>query len=325
MNITKKYIILPSAFILMSMGLAGCSTSKSSDESTGKGKGLTGWVQSGQESVSNAAAKVKSAFRKDSAKANDSSGNAADAKGKVDSSANIVEDLNLSGDWAIESVLGKKAIGETTPFLKFVPDEKRVYGNNGCNVINAQYDVNASKGSLSFSNIATTMMLCADSNITDREVGEALASAVSYAIEVTETDMTLTLYNSQKEVVMTLVHRDFHFLDGTWQVVSIDDEKVYIEGMKVALDVDEKRLHGNTGCNIINGELETDIQTPNSISFSKIGMTRMACPNSGWETRMMVALEEAVNAKRISADEIEFIGSNGQQVLLLRRSSAIEE
>ena len=51
----------------------------------------------------------------------------------------------------------------------------------------------------------------------------------------------------------------------------------------------------------------------------------MACPDSGWETRMMVALEEAVTAKKISSDEIEFIGSNGKQVMLLKKSSPIED
>lgn len=121
------------------------------------------------------------------------------------------------------------------------------------------------------------------------------------------------------------MHRDFHFLDGTWAVKSIDGEPVNIDGMKIALDVDENKLHGNTGCNIINGTLETDMDAANSISFSKIGMTRMACPDSGWETRMMVALEEAVTANPVSADEVELIGSNGKQVMLLKKSSPIRD
>lgn len=139
-----------------------------------------------------------------------------------------------------------------------------------------------------------------------------------------EPDKTLTLYDAGGNAIMTLMHRDFHFLDGTWVVVAIDGEKVNIPDMKIALDVDEKRMHGNTGCNIINGELETDMETANSISISKIAMTKMACPNSGWETRMTMALEEAVTARRISADEMELIGSNGRQVMLLQRTSAID-
>ncbi|MDE6741001.1 MAG: META domain-containing protein, partial [Muribaculaceae bacterium] len=236
------------------------------------------------------------------------------------------EKVLLSGDWAIETVLGKKAVGETAPFIKFVPDENRIYGNNGCNIINGSYTADPKDKSIVFSKIATTMMLCAQSNVTDTEIGEALGLTVRYTIENgSEEERVLRLFDAGGREVMQLMHRDFHFLDGTWAVKEIDGEKVNVDGMKVALDVDEKRLHGNTGCNIINGELETDMDAANSISFSRIGMTRMACPDSGWETRMMVALEEAVTAKKLNADEIEFIGSNGKQVMLLKRCSPIED
>ena len=36
----------------------------------------------------------------------------------------------VKGDWAIETVNGKKVVGEKAPYLKFVPAEGRVYGNN---------------------------------------------------------------------------------------------------------------------------------------------------------------------------------------------------
>lgn len=169
-------------------------------------------------------------------------------------------------------------------------------------------------------------MLCAESNITDAEIGEALGLTVRYTIEDGKnSESILRFFDAGGREVMELMHRDFHFLDGTWAVVAIDGEKVNIDGMKVALDVDEKKMHGNTGCNIINGELETDMDAANSISFSKIAMTRMACPNSGWETRMTMALEEAITAQKVSDDEIEFIGSNGKQVMLLKKTSPIED
>lgn len=303
----KKNIIVALAISALALGATGCSLiDKVANKSGEKEKGTPGWVETGENAEAGSAEKVQ------------------DASKKVQDAVNKTEG-NISGDWAIETVMGKKAVGETVPFIKFSPSENRIYGNNGCNVINAQYEADAAKKSITFSNLATTMMLCADTNITDAEVGQALGTATSYSIEKSDTDQTLTLYDAGGKTVMTLMHRDFHFLDGTWAVVAIDGENVDIDGMKIALDVDERRLHGNTGCNIINGELETDMDTPNSISFSQIAMTRMACPNSGWETRMTMALEEAVTAKRISKDEIEFIGSNGQQVMLLKRTSPIEQ
>lgn len=326
-EIKKRNLILMSAALAFAIGTAGCSIFKPSDKSgEGSGKGLQGWVETGKESVKKGADKVKDVADKTGGKIKDTAEKVAS---EVKNQANdVIADLkggNLSGDWAIETVLGKNAVGETPPFIKFAPGENRIYGNNGCNVINAEYTQNASDKKLSFSNIATTMMLCADSNITDTEIGEALDATRSFSLEIGEPDQLLTFYNEKGQPVMTLMHRDFHFLDGTWAVVAIDGEKVNIPEMKLALDVEEKHMHGNTGCNIINGELETDMDTANSISFSKIAMTRMACPDSGWETRMTMALEEAVTAKKLPDDRIEFLGSNGQQVMLLQRTSPIED
>ncbi|MCM1490317.1 MAG: META domain-containing protein [Muribaculum sp.] len=320
----NKFILISAAAVFLT-GASGCSIFKPSKNGEGSGKGLQGWIETmkGNSDNSKDEANTTSGRVK---KSKENKGNeAAEVKESEAQPTEETKAVNLTGDWAIETVFGKKAVGETAPFIKFVPSEGRIYGNNGCNVINAQYELNVANKSLTFSNLASTMMLCADSNITDREVGEALGAATSFTLDTSQPDQQLKLYNSSGGVVMTLMHRDFHFLDGTWAVEAIDGEKVDIDGMKIALDVEEKYMHGNTGCNIINGELETDMETANSISFSKIGMTRMACPNSGWETRMTMALEEAVTAKKVNEDEIEFIGSNGQQVMLLKRTSPIED
>lgn len=314
----KKFDIMMASFALM-IGVSGCSVFKPSDKSGNSSKGLQGWVEEGKEDASN----VKNAVKKESGRVKKNVDKTlSEAKEKVRDAAGST---GISGDWAIETVLGKKAVGETAPYIKFVPGEKRIYGNNGCNVINGEYNLDAAGRSVSFSRLATTMMLCAESNITDVEIGEALGMTRKYSVASAEPDQILTLYDAGGNVVMTLMHRDFHFLDGTWAVKAVDSENVDIPDMKIALDVDEKRMHGNTGCNIINGELETDMDTANSISISKIMMTKMACPNSGWETRMTMALEEAVTARKISADEIELVGSNGQQVMLLRRTTPIED
>ena len=302
------------------LGTSACSIFKPSSSPEGSGKGLQGWIETEKSDADKyTAAKGEKAVKNEADKA------MAKVDGKLHQIADDFENGILSGDWAIETVLGKKAVGETSPFIKFVPDENRIYGNNGCNIINGQYAADFTDRKITFSNLAATMMMCGETNLTDAEIGEALGLTVSYTVKSGEdNESILRFFDAGGKQVMELMHRDFHFLDGTWAVVAIDGEKVDVKDMKLALDVDEKRMHGNTGCNIINGELETDMDAANSISFSKIGMTRMACPDSGWETRMMVALEEAVTAKKLSSDEIEFIGSNGKQVMLLRKSSPIE-
>lgn len=313
--------------LALMLGATGCSVFKPSSNPEGSGKGLRGWVESEKsDAVKDAQAMKADAIKGEKVAKAEAEKALAKADEKLHRIAYGTQKGSLSGDWAVETVLGKKAVGETAPFIKFVPGENRIYGNNGCNVINGSYTANVNAGTITFGHLATTMMMCGQNNITDAEIGEALALAAGYTVENGSDDESiLKLFDAGGRQVMELMHRDFHFLDGTWVVTAIDGEKVTVEGMKVALDVDEKRLHGNTGCNIINGELETDMDAANSISFSRIGMTRMACPDSGWETRMMVALEEAVTAKKVSSDEIEFIGSNGRQVMLLKKTSPIDD
>lgn len=227
----------------------------------------------------------------------------------------------VKGDWAVEKVNGKNAVGETAPYLKFVPDQKRVYGNNGCNVINATYKYNPADSTLSFSEMASTMMACGMEGITDMEFNAALAAARYYTWRLNGDDYYLTFYDADRKPVMEMMHQNFQFLNGTWLVKEIDGQAVNVPDMKLVIDVDEGKLHGNTGCNIINGSLETDMDAANSISFQKIGMTRMACPTPNFETQLVVALEEASKAKPLKESRVALLDNQGKTVLLLERTS----
>lgn len=234
------------------------------------------------------------------------------------------EDLSkgvVKGDWAIETVNGKPAVGEKAPFLKFSPEEKKVYGNNGCNVLNANYRYNPADSTLSFSDFATTMMACGLEGITDYEVNAALAAAHYYTWRLNGDDYYLTLYDADRQPVMELMHQNFQFLNGTWAVKEIDGQSVNNPDMKLVIDVDEGKVHGNTGCNILNGSLETDMDAANSISFQGIALTRMACPEGSYETQFVMALEEAMRAKPLKNGRVELIDSEGKAVLLLERTS----
>ena len=55
----------------------------------------------------------------------------------------------------------------------------------------------------------------------------------------------------------------------------------------IEIYVKEKRVHGNTGCNTINGKVEVD---GNKIAFSNIITTEMACPGD-IEQRFLSAIQ----------------------------------
>lgn len=226
----------------------------------------------------------------------------------------------VKGDWAIDSVYGKPAVGETAPYLKFDPERKRVYGNNGCNVINANYRYNPADSTLVFTDLVATMLACSRSDITDTEIANALNSARYYTWSLRDDDYYLYLFDETWQKLMVLMHQNFQFLNGTWKVTQIGDEAVDEEGMKLVIDVDEKKLHGNTGCNVINGTLETDMDAANSISFQAITGTHHECDNS-YEMQLIVAIEEANRARALTAGTVAFLNSQNKTVLKLERTS----
>lgn len=227
----------------------------------------------------------------------------------------------VKGDWAIETVNGEPAVGEKSPFLKFVPEEGKVYGNNGCNVINAEYKYNPEDSTINFSYLSSTMRLCHMEGLTDMVINQALDAARYYKCELNGDDYYMTLYNAEREPVMGLMHQNFQFLNGTWTVKEISGEPVNVPKMKLVIDVEEGKLHGNTGCNVLNGTLEINMESANSISFQSIGKTKMACPDDNYEMQLLVALEEAMRAKPLKGDKVELLDSQGKPVLLLARTS----
>ena len=119
--------------------------------------------------------------------------------------------------------------------------------------------------------------------------------------------------------VMSLMHQNFQFLNGTWNILAIDGVDVNEPDMHLVIDVDEGKIHGNTGCNILNGNMEIDMEKANSISFSKILTTRMACPPGSHQTELLVALEEASSAKPFSKTSVVQLNSQGEEALRLIR------
>lgn len=227
----------------------------------------------------------------------------------------------VKGDWAIETVNGKKVVGEESPFIKFVPDQKRIYGSNGCNIINAGYEYNPKDSTLQFSNFMSTMKACGTDGLTDTEINVALASTKYYRWMLKGDDYYMTFFSDNHQEVLTLMHQNFQFLNGTWIVKSISGQDVDVPDMKLVIDVDEGKIHGNTGCNILNGTMETDMDSANCISFQKIALTRMACPEPNFETQLIVALEDASKAQPLKEGRVVLLDNQGTEVLLLERTS----
>lgn len=234
----------------------------------------------------------------------------------------------VKGDWAIEQVNEKVAVGETAPYIKFEPIQGRIYGNNGCNTINGNYKYSAADHTIRFTNMISTLAACGMTGITDTEINLALEAARTYRLEEKSRDYLLYLMDAEGKTVLTLIHQNFDFLNGTWLVQSIKEKTVNVKGrmlvpdMKLVIDVAECKVHGNTGCNILNGDFAVDMDRPNSISFENMATTRMSCPpDNNFETDLLVALEEATTARAVDASTVELLNSQKQVIMVLKRTT----
>ncbi len=228
---------------------------------------------------------------------------------------------DITGYWTISEVAGKKAVGEEAPYLKFEKSTGRVYGNNGCNTLNSDYRVNPKDSTLSFSGTATTMRACATPGLSEVDINLALANTARYSWSRTGAIYRLTLYSADRKPLMTLVHQNYDFLNGTWTVSNLNGKALNNPDIKLVIDVEEEKIHGNTGCNILNGTLLTDMMEQGAVTFTNLATTRMMCPDIDVETELLVCLEATASVSPVNANTVNLLNSEGRVILTLTRTT----
>lgn len=224
----------------------------------------------------------------------------------------------LDGEWTIAEVNGSKVTGEERPYVTFSTVENRIYGSNGCNVINGDFQVEGDNG-LSFGNIITSMKACADAPF-QYEITDGLGRVSSYSVEKRGHEYYLNLFNPANHRVMTLRKHNMDYLNGAWRVASIGGRTIHGDDLHFVIDIPELRLHGNTGCNILNGTLSIDPDKSNSIQFQQLITTRMKGTDKEMEVEraLLIALEEVESAKRGSRG-VTMYDIHGREVLSLHK------
>lgn len=106
-----------------------------------------------------------------------------------------------------------------------------------------------------------------------------------------------------------------HDLEGTrWVLVRLNDQEIAVSDRRrepyFALASGEHRVAGHGGCNRLMGSYELN---GDKIEFSKMALTRMACPDVGFEGAFVKALEAAEHW-RISGAHLELTDAAGTVV-----------
>ena len=87
----------------------------------------------------------------------------------------------------------------------------------------------------------------------------------------------------------------------------------------IAFDVKKKTIHGNAGCNLINGGFETSASNAKSISFPGVASTMMACPDMETEGKILKALNEVKSFDVLAGRGIGLYDANKALVLVLEK------
>lgn len=237
---------------------------------------------------------------------------------------------NISGDWAVMEVEGSNVTdvtAETYPYLTLSPNELNPASAvdfcafNGCNIINGTFILNGNqvqKGG----DYASTMRLCPDAKY-EMAMANALEQMSQIKLERFNNEWFMYLQNSDGQNLMVLRKHNLNFLDGAWRITKINGDNVpKSAGIQMVIDLANYKIHGNAGCNILNGTISVNMEVENGVKFGNLGTTRMMCPNIDLEQKFLQALTETVTAVPTDNNKTTLLRNDrGQTIIEMTRMS----
>lgn len=115
---------------------------------------------------------------------------------------------------------------------------------------------------------------------------------------------------------------DVKKLEGKWNIVGVKGEKIQKEGLPyLEFDMNENKVHGNTGCNLFNSTVTLDDQDVSSITIDPGAATMMACPDMDLESSILQAMGEVKGVKNGRSEvEMLLVDADGNALLTLSKN-----
>ncbi len=232
---------------------------------------------------------------------------------------------SISGEWAVVEINGRELTvnGDNRPTFTFTaaPDVAGAVSLivfNGCNYLNGTFLVGEKK-LVPQSELISSLMACHDAPY-EYEINQALARVTDYSVERTGGISTLRLMDDTGRAVLVLRNHTLGYLNGAWKVLRIDNRTVpSTASVDVVIDIQSRTIHGNAGCNLLNGEILLNLDVPAGIEFGKLRTTRMTCPDIETEQHFLVALEQVKAAANVDADHASLLNDKGEVIVSLER------
>ncbi|WP_294634159.1 META domain-containing protein [uncultured Bacteroides sp.] len=230
---------------------------------------------------------------------------------------------SINGEWNIIEINGVAVVpspNQAFPFISFDTTTGKVSGNSGCNRMMGSFDVNAKPGTIDLGTMASTRMMCPDMTL-EQNVLSTLRQVKKYKELGKE---NIALCGSSRRPVIVLQKKTptvkLSDLNGKWMIVEAGGQAIP-EGMEkqpfIEFNLNEKRIHGNAGCNLINGDFVADSEKPSEISFSQLITTMMACPNMEVESRVLKALDDVQSFGQLEGRGIGLYDADNVLVMVL--------
>lgn len=230
---------------------------------------------------------------------------------------------SINGEWNIIEVNGTAVVpapGQEFPYIGFDTKAGKVFGNSGCNRMMGSFDVNAKPGTIDLGALASTRMACPDMTV-ENNVLSALNKVKKYKKLGKE---NIALCGASNRPIVVLQKKEsvskLSDLEGKWIISEAAGEAIP-DGMEkqpfIEFNIAEKSLHGNAGCNLINGAFQVDDENPSAISFPQVISTMMACPDMEVEGRVLKALNSVQSFGKLAGGGIGLYDADNNLVMVL--------
>lgn len=239
---------------------------------------------------------------------------------------------NLVGDWTIVNINGtpvSAASDGEVPYLGFSrnasdPSLLDFYAYNGCNFINGAIAID--KGAMKrVGENTSTMRMCADAPY-EMAIATALETMKTFRIERVNDSSFLYIVNGAGQTVMTLRKHNLEFLDAAWRVTRLNGKEVPSKSnILFVVDLQGKTIHGNAGCNVLNGAITVDMDRENGLQFTNLATTRMSCPDMALEQEFLQALGQVRSAVSVNGGKnCRLRNADNATIIELRKMSKDE-
>ena len=229
----------------------------------------------------------------------------------------------LNGEWSIEEIDNtpiKVNVAQETPFIGFDIKTGRMFGFTGCNRVMASFDTTSKPGVLDLSSVGATRMACPDLTL-EHSILSALSDVKKFKEE--KEDRVALCGESGKTLVLLKKIPPFTVdeLQGKWNIKEVDNEALPTDMENqpfIEFDIKTKKIHGNAGCNIMNGNFEVSTSDPSAISFPGVITTMMSCPDMDIESKILAAVNSVQSFAKI-ADGVGLYNGEGHLVLTIEK------